>query len=316
MPNSGTKPSIVFFGNERLATGVVTNLPILTMLLEEGYKVAAIVASDSGTASRKQRTLEVEEFAKSHDIPYFSPKKLADIYDNLQALRAEAGILAAYGKMVPESVISLFPQGIINIHPSALPQHRGPIPLEAVMLDGSSETAVSLMALVRSMDAGPVYAQAPVELVGNETKQALAETIGDIGSSMLRSMLPKIFSGECVAQPQDDAVATYDTRITKADGVLNFTKPAVQLEREVRAYAGWPGICTTIAGKDVVITAAHITKTEGLLDTPGSAYITNKQLYIQTSNNALIIDKLKPAGKNEMSAAAFIAGYGKNIKTK
>lgn len=325
MPNSGAKPPagtrLVFFGNERLATNVATDLPVLTMLVDEGYDIVAIVASDSGTTSRKQRALEVEEFAISHNIPYFSPKKLADVRDNLQKLQAQAGVLVAYGKMVPENIISLFPHGIINIHPSSLPKHRGPIPLEAVILDDSRETAVSLMALVRAMDAGPVYAQTTVELRGDETKQALADILGGIGSAMLRAMLPEILSGECVAKPQDDTAATYDARITKADGVLDFTKSALQLEREVRAYAGWPSSRAIVAGKDITVTTAHVEATnDSTRQMPSVGSISTgtdrKSLRIQTNDGVLVIDHLKPAGKNEMSAAAFIAGYGKTIETK
>jgi|JI10StandDraft_1071094.scaffolds.fasta_scaffold18539_9 methionyl-tRNA formyltransferase len=305
------RPKIVFFGNERIATGATTTTPVLKMLRGEGYDIAMIIASDSGTRSRKNRELEVETFAREHSIPFYTPRNLSEIQNEIAASGAPIGVLVAYGHMVPESIISLFPLGIVNIHPSALPLHRGSIPLEAAMLAGETETAVSLMSLVRAMDAGPVYAQTPVTLTGSETKQTLADHLLEIGAETLRTVLPKILSGECVALPQDDSTATYDERIDKADGVLDFTKSATQLEREVRAYAGWPGSRTVIAGKDVVVTNAHESRVSSLESREaGVVFGDGKQLCIQSSDGVLVIDSLKPAGKPDMPAAAFLAGYG------
>lgn len=312
-PNFGLKPRLVFFGNERIATGVTTDTPVLNMLLSEGYDIAMIIASDSGTPSRQKRELEVEIFARKHSIPFYTPRRLSEIHEEIAISGAAIGVLVAYGQIVPKSIISLFPLGIINIHPSDLPQHRGSIPIEAVILAGETNTAVSLMQLASTLDAGPVYANTPVKLAGSETKQALADHLLDIGTRTLRVILPKILSGECVALPQDDATATYDARIDKADGILDLSKSAVQLEREVSAYLGWPGSRTVIAGKDVVITAAHVAyNTLENVDNK-STFVANKQLCLRTADGILVIDSLKPAGKPNMPASAFLAGYGKLV---
>lgn len=313
MSTSGMKPRIVFFGNERLATGVSTTCPVLTMLIAEGYDVVAVVANDSGTTSRRSRQLEIELLAKKHGIPFYKPARLADITPMLAALNAPSAILAAYGKIVPQTVIDLFPVGIINIHPSQLPKHRGSTPIESVILEGASETAVSLMQLVSTMDAGPVYAQAPVELNGNESKQQLANMLGEVGATMLRELLPDILTGSAVALPQDDMAATYDQRIDKTSGQIDFAKSAVQLEREVRAYAEWPKSHTTIAAHDVVITASHVADNSLQTVDKKTIFVADKQLCFQTSDGILVIDTLKPAGKSEMPANAFLAGYGKEL---
>jgi len=301
-----SKTRIVFFGNERLATGVTSTANTLRSLIEAGHEVVAVVSHNESTTSRKQRTLEVAEVAEAYGIPVLLPAKPADIRDQLVAMQADIGVLAAYGKIVPQSVIDIFPHGIINIHPSHLPKHRGPIPIEAVILGGEPATAVSIMRLVKEMDAGPVYGRAEVTLNGDETKQQLADDFLDIGGSLIVELLPGIIDGSLVAVPQDEAAATYDNLITKEDGLLDFTKPAVRLEREVRAYLEWPKSRTTIHGKDVVIIGAHIMDGTGK---PGEIWKDGKQFGFYTSEDIFVVDTLKPAGKSEMTAAAFLAGY-------
>lgn len=297
---------IVFFGNERLATGVSTSAPTLTALLEAGFNVVAVVSHNEDTASRKPRPLEVAEVAKKHNIPVLLPSKPPEIIKQLKAFEPAAGVLVAYGKIVPQSVIDIFPAGIVNIHPSLLPLHRGPTPLESVILDGSTRTGVSLMRLSKEMDAGPVYAYGEYDLTGNETKQQLANELIELGSAMVASLLPRIINGEVKGKPQDDSEATYDNLISKEDGVLDWQKPAIQLEREVRAFYGWPGSRTTIGNTDVIIAHAHVLPGIGR---PGDVWRDGKNLGIYTTSGIFVIDSLKPAGKKEMSAAAFLNGY-------
>lgn len=302
-----TSKTVVFFGNERLATGVSTTAPSLRRLIAEGYQVAAVVSNYEPGQSRKTRALEVAEVAKQHKIPLLLPEKPAQIIDQLKPYRAEVGVLVAYGKIIPQAVINIFPKGIVNIHPSLLPLHRGPTPLESVILDGSSTTGVSIMSLVKQMDAGPVYQQVKVPLNGRETKQALADQLADQGSHLLAEALPGIIDGSLAATPQDNNQATYDQLISKEDGVLDFNKPAHLLAREIRAYADWPKSRTVLAGKDVVILTAHAVDSASLK--AGQVISRDKQLLIGTSRGALVVDHLQPAGKKPMSAAAFLAGY-------
>ena len=306
--------TIVFFGNERLATGVTTDTPVVKQLLADGYNIAAIVANQHESGGRSFRQLEIANFASEHKIPLLFPKILSEISSQLSKLGAEAGVLAAYGKIVPSSVINLFPKGIVNMHPSLLPKHRGPIPLESVILDGSQLTGVSIMQLASQMDAGPIYAQSEVELSGQESKQDLADKLLDVGSAMLSEVLPGILNGSVVALPQDNSAATYDSLINKSDGQLDFTKPALRLAREVRAYAGWPGSRTSLAGVDVTVTAAHAVPTR-VPNRPGHVEIIKDEgnLMVNTEDGYLCIDRLRPAGKNEMTAAEFLRGYGDRV---
>jgi methionyl-tRNA formyltransferase len=313
------KKSLVFFGNERLATGVGTSAPTLQALIDAGYDVVAVVSNYERGTSRNARELEIKEIAERYNIPVLLPDNPSDIADQLRDFGAEIAVLVAYGRIVPQNVIDIFPKGIINIHPSLLPLHRGPTPIESVILDGSKTTGVSVMQLVKAMDAGPVYGQSVVDLSGTETKQQLADHLLDIGSKMVLELLPGILDGSVIAKPQDDNDVTFDKTIAKSDGIIDWNKSAVQLEREVRAYAGWPKSTTTLAGQEVIITGAGIavsavkipvgsrigdvTVSDGVIE--GVA----KAIFVQTSDGCLMIERLKPAGKNEMDSSAFINGY-------
>jgi methionyl-tRNA formyltransferase len=314
---SGTKPRIIFFGNERLATGVATTVPTLQALIDSGYHIAAIVSNYEPGQSRKARPLEIQAIADTHSIPILLPKKLSEIADQLRAYDTVLAVLVAYGKIVPQSIIDIFPRGIVNIHPSLLPLHRGPTPIEGVILDGSHKTGTSIMSLAKAMDAGPVYAQSEVPLNGKETKQGLANQLLEVGKAMLLEVLPGIINGDIVALPQDEPRATYDQLINKTDGIINWQKDAIQLEREIRAFQGWPQSRTTISGKEVAITAAH-TEPDEPHTQPGDVSIVpdTNIMMVATGKGSLCIEKLKPAGKNEMTAAEFLHGYGHLLQKK
>lgn len=297
---------LIFFGNERLATGVTTQLPVLHALQTAGYNICAIVSSTNVGSSRKHRELEISTFASTHNIPLLTHISA----DDITALKADIGILVAYGRLVPTGIIQAFPHGIINLHPSLLPHHRGPIPLEAVIRDGDNITGISLMQLAPAMDAGPVFYQVTVPLADTITKQALADHLGLLGAEQLIKTLPSIIDGTLVAQPQDDIQASYDQRLTKPMSQINWQQPARHIERQIRAYAGWPGSITTITGTDVTITGAHIwLDPNPLLQPAGTFEKIGKQLICHTTDGILIIDSLKPAGSKDMPASAFLAGH-------
>ncbi|HYH36126.1 MAG TPA: methionyl-tRNA formyltransferase [Candidatus Saccharimonadales bacterium] len=298
---------ILFFGNERLATGVTTTAPALRGLIAAGYEIAAIIVAQNDMAkSRKARPLEVAEIAKKHDIPLIAPVDLLAVKDTLAAYGAQAAVLVAYGKIVPPAVLEIFPSGIINIHPSLLPLYRGSTPIESAILESNYETGVSLMKLSAKMDAGPVYDQSPFYMAGM-TKQQSADALAERGTALLLKHLPKILGKTpAAARPQDKSSATYTKLITKQDGLIDWQKSAERLEREIRAYAGWPRSRTTISGKDVIITKARVSDRVG---PPGTFKNESGRLLAFCKRGALEIESLVPAGKKEMRAKDFLAGH-------
>ncbi len=292
--------TLVFFGNERLVSGLkVTNAPILHSLINEGYNISAIVAHHRDSKSRTNRPLEVASIAKKYNIALLTPSHLPEIYDKLISLNAEAGVLVAYGQIIPQNIIDIFPKGIINIHPSLLPKYRGPTPIEATIANGDKKAGVSIMKLVTSMDKGPIYKQASISLKGNETKFDLYNTIIKKSTHLLLSTLPDILNESLKPLPQDSKNATYCALFTKKDSELDLSS-SKKAERLVRAHLGFPKSKVTIKGMPIIVTESHVTHTpKTLLDLKCK------------DGTFLSVDKLiAPSGKT-LSAQDFLRGYAK-----
>jgi methionyl-tRNA formyltransferase len=293
-----SKVKLVFFGNERLATGVPTDVPALRALLQAGYEVSAVTASHNEAVSRKRRGLEIVEVAHAYHIPVLIVDNLNEIPEQITKYNAMAGILVAFGKIVPQAIIDIFPKGIINIHPSLLPKYRGPTPVETAILDGASETGVSLMALSAKMDAGPVYAQAKIKLNGDETKPHLAKKLLHEGVKLLNDNLAYILDGSLEPLPQDDSAATYTKLIEKTDGKINFKTPAEEIERQIRAFLSWPKSQAKLFDQDIIITQARIAKNS-----------EDGKLVVKCDPGWLEIQELIGPSGRSMSGADFIRGY-------
>jgi methionyl-tRNA formyltransferase len=299
---TNTSKTLLFFGNERLVSGLKsTDTPILRSLIEAGYTVKAVVSHHSDGSSRTNRPLEIAALAEAHSIPVFLPNKPADIKEELIALGADVGILVAYGRLISQDIIDIFPGGIINIHPSLLPKYRGPTPIESTIVNGDSQTGVSIMQLSAGMDEGPIYAQRSVELNGTETKFDLYDTLATTSKELLLDVLPSILDGGLKPTVQDSSQATYSALLTKEDGLLRpDTLSAIDAERKVRAYLGFPKSKLTVLGHDIIITKSHVS----------SEVETKTPLDVLCRDGAyLSIDELIAPSGRIMNAAAFLNGY-------
>ena len=292
---------LVFFGNERLATGVSSDAPTLRALVKAGYEISAVVASHTEAVSRNKRGLEIVEIAHAYHIPVLIPDELSEIYDKLVSFNATAGILVAFGKIVPQKIIDVFPLGIINIHPSLLPEFRGPTPVETAILSGTHETGVSLMSLSAKMDAGPVYLQGKIGLNGKETKPELAKILLREGKNLLLANLDAILEGNLEPIPQDADQASYTRLLRKEDGLVRFDVPADHIERKVRAFLGFPKTKASIHGQEVIITKVRVASSP----TDGHLVQKTKPGYIE------IEELIAPSGRT-MSGADFIRGYNRS----
>jgi methionyl-tRNA formyltransferase len=229
------------------------------------------------------------------------PTKLLAETKRLEESQAEAAVLVAYGKIIPQSIIDIFPKGIINIHPSLLPKYRGPTPVETAILGGVKQTGVSLMQLTAEMDAGPIFAQAKVQLTGTETKQVLADKLLKSGRELLAKHLPAILDGKLRPKAQDDVGASYTKLFTKEDGVMDWNRPAEALERQVRAFASWPKSVTRVFGHKIIVTKARAANDE-----------KDGELVMRCHPGWLAIEELIAPSGRSMSAVEFIRGYRKN----
>lgn len=288
-------PKIVFFGTENYS------LITLKVLVDNGFNVVCVVTKPDTRRGRGHKLAEppVKVFAKSHNIPVLQPNKVGEITEHIKRLQPVAGILVAYGKIIPQSIIDLFTPGIINVHPSLLPKYRGPSPIESAIANRDHETGVSIMQLDKKMDAGPVYSQITQPLNEKETKPELYDKLFHDGTALLIKNLPDIINNTIIPTPQNDNNATYCQLLTKENSWIDPERmTAAEADAHVRAHLGFPRSRINIGGRDIIITKSHCD------DIPKSPL---DQKF--SDGNYLIIDELiAPSGKT-MNAEDYLRGY-------
>lgn len=290
--------TVVFFGSGPVAAKSLE-------LLSQDFNIEAVVTKPS-----TEKEMEVA----AHTSPVLSVRNKKELDDLIRNRHFESrlAILIDFGILVSGAVIDYFPLGIINSHFSLLPEWRGADPITFSILSGQKKTGVSLMLVAKKLDEGPLLAQSAYELNPTITIGELTDDLTDLSHKMLSQIVPLYVRGEIQPAPQEavtlapSKTPTYSRKLSKADGVIDWNKPATQIEREVRAFLEWPKSRTKLAGKDVIITKAHVLHLEG---EPGTTTIKDKNIVVFCSTNALAIDRIKPAGKKEMSSEAFLAGH-------
>lgn len=293
-----TKPSIVFFGSGPVAAESLRQIM-------GSFKVEAIITKPA-TAT------EMQQIIPDVTVHTVSNKHELDTLIENTSFQSQLAILIDFGIIVSKTVIESFPFGIINSHFSLLPEWRGADPISFAILSGQASTGVSLMMLDEGMDTGKLITTKKLPIEPTETTPNLTNRLITLSSELLTSYVPRYLSGDIKPrqQPHQDR-ATYSRKLTKDDGIIDWTKPAVSIEREIRAFYDWPKSRTTLAGKDIIVTQAHVLPNNNSAMEPGQLYLneTTKELGVATSDGILIIDELKPAGKQKMPARAFLAGY-------
>lgn len=266
---------VVFFGSSRYVT------PVMEML-KNNFDLPLVVTTEQGSSE------PVPFFCKTRKVNYVSVKKSADLIGSYQIAEAEApiGVVADFGLIIPQRVIDNFPQGLINIHPSLLPKYRGPTPAQNAILNGETQTGVTIIKLDKYMDHGPVLVQVEEEIKSNDTAKSLYERLFKISTLLLEKTLFRIEAGQVPAIPQNHEHATFTKILTRDDGFVdfkNFFSGKNLFERMVRAYYPWPGVWTK----------ANIT--ENTKDIRIIKFLPDKKIQVE--------------GGREMSYKDFINGY-------
>jgi len=312
------KPSIVFFGTGDVAAASLE-------LLAQSFEVEAVVTKPK--PEHHKGSFPVIDVANIIKAPLLYVTSNADVSQNIVGRNfvSQVAVLIDFGIIVSRDVINTFPLGIINSHFSLLPELRGADPITFALLSGQKRTGVSLMKLVEAMDEGPLLGLGIQEDITALTTPELTHKLILLSYALLRDLLPGYINGKTHAEMEQTTIhnqipgypsePTYSRKLSKADGEIDFTKSAEQLEREVRAFLDWPRSRTLIAGKDVVITKTHVELSDGYNTSgePGTVFRYMKELCVRTSRGVLVIDKLKPAGKTEMDGSAFLSGYARNL---
>ena len=272
-------------------------------------ELVTVVTAPTRPGSRGRPTdPPVAGWAASYGLPMLRPARLRDpeAVTSLAALEPELLVLADYGQIVPQQVLDLPRNGALNLHPSLLPRHRGASPIPAAILAGDLATGVSLMLMDAGLDTGPVVAQAQRPLTGDETAPELELDLARLAATLLTDRLDAFLAGTAWPTPQDESGATLTRPLRRADGRLDPSKTAAELERQVRAYQPWPGtFFETPEGRVIVWRASAI---PGSAD-PGALVPTaSGNPALGTTDGLLEMVEVQPAGGRRMSGAELVRG--------
>jgi methionyl-tRNA formyltransferase len=292
--------SIVFFGSGPVAAKALT-------LLAKHTTIEAVITKPQPAHHKEIFPViaACRELGISNVLTVSNKRELSDLIAN-HSLQSRAGVVIDFGIIIAGDVIDSFELGIVNSHFSLLPKWRGADPITFAVLHGDNKTGVTLMLIVEKLDEGPILAQQALPLTPTTTTPVLTDQLITLSDQLLQTTLPSYMAGTIQPQPQPGDDASYSSKLSKEDGVIDWHKPAVQLERQIRAFIEWPKSRTTIGGRDVVITAAHVIPGTG---TAGVIWLKDRQLGMHTSEGILVIDQLIPAGKKPMSGSDFLLGY-------
>lgn len=300
--------TIVFFGSGPVAAESLS-------LLLDSFTVEAVITKPR--PAHHKGPVPVLELTGEKGLNTFTVGSRSELNTLMETrpVRSRLAVLVDFGIIVSQDVIDYFELGIVNSHFSLLPQWRGADPITFSILSGQKKTGVSLMLLTAGMDEGPLLSQAEYDIRADETTPSLTKALIDISDASLKHMLPLYIDGRVHPSPQDtEQTPTYSRKLTKADGILDPQKPADELEREIRAFLGWPGSRMRIGSVDVIITRARAATVPTRMKAGSFEVMHNPTaLLLYCGHGYLEIERVKPVGKKEMSAEEFLRGYDNRL---
>ncbi len=298
---------IVYMGTPDFA------VPPLKALVENGYEVTAVVTQPDKPKGRGKTLLPtpVKEEALKHDIPVYQPLKVRDpeFVETLQKLEPDMIVVAAFGQIIPKTILDMSKYGCLNIHASLLPKYRGAAPIQQAVIDGEKESGVTIMKMGVGLDTGDMISQAVVPLAEDETGGSLFDKLAEEGAALLVKTIPSIVDGTAVYTKQPEESPTpYAAMISKKMGLMDFTKTATELERLVRGLNPWPSAYTFLNGKTLKVWKCAVEKC-GKAE-PGTIIGVDKAgIHVACKENALVLKEVQLEGKKRMEVDAFLRGY-------
>lgn len=318
-------------------------VPFLEALTEDQFfDVIGVITQPDKLAGRKQTLSQspIKIFSAKHGLPVYQPEEIASLESEIKNLAPGLIIVAAYGQILPQSILDISRYGCINVHASLLPKYRGAAPIQAAILNGDEKTGVSIMKMEAGLDTGPVLGQNIVKVRATDTALSLFNKLVDCGLEIFIPTLKKYVQGEVRPEPQDSRQATYARTLKKSDAEIDWAKSADEIERMIRAYNPWPGSRFTISpsrhrlaeaddsrpaspayrsgrttgGLTIKILETEFEPVKMNNYTPGALFAYKNKLAVQCGKDALIIKKIQPAGKKPMSGEEFLNGYKDKLK--
>jgi methionyl-tRNA formyltransferase len=300
---------IVYFGTPEFA------VPTLRRLLEpsSGHEVVALVSQPDRPRGRGHHLTPspTKEVATAHGIPVLQPERLKDeaFLQQIASLEPQLGVVAAYGKILPESLLQIPTFGMINVHASLLPRWRGAAPVHRAVIAGDRETGVTIMRVVKALDAGAVFKTARRPIDPDETSVDVERDLAEMGSRLLLEVVADIAAGRGTETPQDESQVTYAEKITKAEAAVQWSLPAERIHNLVRGLQPWPLVSCRIAGARVLIHRTSLT-TALSPDRPATIVRAEGERFeiVAGDGRVLRVLTIQPEGRKAMSAREFLAG--------
>ncbi len=294
---------IVFMGTPDFA------LPSLKALITHHDVVGVVTQPDRPVGRKGVLTPPpVKLLALQHGIPVIQPEKVRqpDAVAWLEAARADAFVVAAFGQLLPQRILDIPAKGCLNVHGSLLPRWRGAAPIQAAIRAGDAETGITLMLMDAGLDTGPMLAKRSIPINRTDTAETLYPILAQLGADLLVETLPAYLAGELFPQPQNEDEVTYAPQISKQDGLINWQEPAIVIERLVRAYTPWPSTYTTWEGRQLKITDAAAKDGHAA---QGTVVRSANEIGVGCGEGILILNEVQPEGKKPMKALDFVNGY-------
>ena len=247
----------------------------------------------------------MKRLAVERGLPVFAPETLKDI-ERIAAARPETLVVAAYGRILPQRLLDIAPRGALNIHASLLPRWRGAAPIQRALLAGDRVSGVSIMQMDAGLDTGPVLAQHRIAIAEDEDAGTLHDKLAALGAEAIVAALADLKAGGARAIPQPESGVTYAPKIDKRETRLDWSRPALELERTVRAFRPVPGAITMLDGEAVKIWKASVVAASGV---PGAILEAGEEMLVACGEQALAIAELQRAGGRRLSAQEFLRGH-------
>lgn len=302
---------IVFMGTASFS------LAVLKMLIEEDYNIVGVVTQPDRYVGRKKVLTmpDVKVEALKYDIPVIQPARIKEDYQAIVDLKPDLIITAAYGQIVPQAVLDIPRLGCINVHASLLPLYRGGAPVHQAIIDGQEKTGVTIMYMVKKMDAGDMIAQKETPILEEDTVGILYDRLSDLGAELLKETLPDILKGTNQRIPQDENLVTYAPTLSREDERLDWNMSARQVYNKVRGTNPWPGSYTTYQGKTVKIWAGQVHQCENAMkhhahqDNGTIVKIFKDAIGVKVNDGVYLITELQLEGKKRMSVKDYLNGH-------
>jgi methionyl-tRNA formyltransferase len=294
---------IIFMGSPDFA------IPTLRALAQNYLLVGVVTQPDR--ASGRGRTLTpspIKRVAQEMGLPIIQPERLRqpEAIAQLQEWKPDLIVVAAFGQILRSAALNLPHYGCVNVHASLLPRWRGAAPIQAALLNGDTQTGITIMQMDAGMDTGPILSQSVLSILPGENAGKLNERLSTLGAELLIDTLPAYLNGNLRPQPQDDSGVTYAPMLKKEDGKLDLQQTAETLQRSVLAYNPWPGAYVSWQGQPFKILSAHTV--EDIDAQPGETTIYRGLPALGTGQGLLVLDVVQPAGKKPMPGKAFLQG--------